>query len=222
MDKIKGVIFDMDGLMIDTEKYYNYYMCKAANELGFPMKKEHALLLRSLDNRFSGTLMQEYLGKDYDHQKVRELYHVYIEDYFAENDIEVKPGLFEILNYLKGKNCKICVATATRKSRALSFLKRIGAEPYVAYICSGYDLENSKPAPDIYLYTADQMGLLPEECVALEDSPNGVRAAYAAGCKTIMVPDLTQPEEEIQKMIYAKADTLHEVIGILEKLLPQE
>lgn len=220
--KIKGVIFDMDGLMIDTEKYYNFYLCKAANELGFPMEKEHALMLRSLDERLAGPLMQRYLGAEYHHENVLALYRTYIEEYFASHEIEVKPGLFELLEYLREHQYITCVATATEKRRALSFLNRIGAAPYFSYLCSGKDLKNSKPAPDIYLMTAAKMGLAPEACIALEDSPNGVRAASAAGCRTIMVPDLTQPDEELNGLIYAKADTLKSVIDIIETVMPAE
>lgn len=220
--EIKGVIFDMDGLMIDTEKHYNYYLCKAANELGFPMKREHALMLRSLDERLAGPLMQQYLGAGYDHQSVLALYRGYVNEYFSSHEIEVKPGLFELLQYLQKHHYITCVATATEKNRACSFLNKIGAAPYFSYLCSGKDLEHSKPAPDIYLKTAAEMGLAPENCIALEDSPNGVRAAHGAGCCTIMVPDLTQPDEELRGMIFAKADTLEAVIDIIETTVPAE
>lgn len=215
--EIKGVIFDMDGLMIDTEKHYNQFLCRAANELGFPMKREHALMLRSLDKRLAGPLMQKYLGAAYDHQRVKERYNKYVDEYFATHEIEVKPGLFQLLEYLREQHYITCVATATARNRALTFLKKIGAAQYFTYLCSGHELENSKPAPDIYLKTAKEMGLKPSDCIALEDSPNGVRAASSAGCCTIMVPDLTQPDEEIRNLIFAKADTLTEVIGIIEE-----
>lgn len=215
--KIKGVIFDMDGLMIDTEKIYNHYLCRSANELGYPMEREHALMLRSLDERQAGPLMQQYLGREYDHDKVLKLYRGYIREYFAVHEIERKPGLFELLEYLREHNYKTCVATATEKNTAEAFLEQIGAAEYFDNLCSGSELEHSKPAPDIYLKAAGEIGCAPGECLALEDSPNGVRSACGAGCRTVMVPDLTQPDPELKNMIFAEAETLLEVIGILEK-----
>ncbi len=213
--QIKGVIFDMDGLMIDTEKIYNCCMVRAANELGYPMERGHALMLRSLDVRLAGPLMRKYFGESYDHGAVRKLYHKYVDEYFAEHEIEIKPGLFELLNYLKERKYRTCVATSTEKSRAEALLDRIGVRPYFEYLCFGSDLANSKPAPDIYQKASEEIGLMPKECMALEDSPNGVRSAYAAGCRAVMVPDLTQPDEEISSMIYAKADSLFDVKTLL-------
>ena len=73
-------------------------------------------------------------------------------------------------------------------------------------------VKRGKPAPDIYIFAAEQLGLKPEECIALEDSPNGVKSAAGAGCKTIMVPDLTEPDEELQPLLHAKANSLSDVI----------
>ena len=215
--KIKGVIFDMDGLMIDTEKIYNHYLCRAANELGYPMTREHALLLRSLDEKQAGPLMQQYLGREYDHEKVLKLYRGYIREYFAAHEIERKPGLFELLEYLTEHGYRTCVATATEKKTAKAFLERIGAAKYFDELCSGSELEHSKPAPDIYLKAAREIGCDPKECLALEDSPNGVRSAHAAGCRTVMVPDLTRPDKELRDTTFAVAETLFDVISILEK-----
>lgn len=214
--KIKGIIFDMDGVMVDTEKHYNRCMCRAANDMGYPMKREHALMLRSLDLSIAGPLMQKYFGKDYDHVKVRKLYHKYVDEYFAEHEVEVKPGLFELLNYLKKENYAICVATSSDLARTERFLKKIHAFDYFDKICSGEEFEHSKPAPDIYLAAAQCLGLKPGECIALEDSPNGITSAYRAGCRPVMIPDLTEPEEEIKPMLFSTKKRLDEVIGLLE------
>ena len=213
--QIKGVIFDMDGLMIDTEKVYNCCMVRAANELGYPMEREHALMLRSLDVRLAESLLKKYFGETYEYGKVRKLYRRYVDEYFASHEIEVKPGLFKLLAYLKEQNYLTCVATSTDRERANALLDKIGVKPYFRHFCFGSELAHSKPAPDIYQKACEKIGLLPKECMALEDSPNGVRAAFAAGCRTVMVPDLTQPDEEISSMIYAKVDTLWDVKTLL-------
>lgn len=80
-------------------------------------------------------------------------------------------------------------------------------------------IENGKPAPDIYLAAAKELGLDPGECIALEDSPNGIRSAHAAGCKPVMIPDLSQPDEETKKLLYACCDDLSKVIGVIQKLV---
>lgn len=215
--RIKGVIFDMDGLMVDTEKHYNRCLVRAANELGYPMEKKHALLLRSLDHKLAGPLMQKFFGPEYDHEKVLERYYPYVEEHFASNDPEVKPGLYQLLDYLEKMGYKRAVATATNMQRAKDFLTRIGVIDRFECIYSGKMLQNSKPAPDIYLMASEALGLLPQECIALEDSPNGVKSAFAAGCKAVMVPDLTEPDEEVKELLYAKADSLDGVIKVLEK-----
>lgn len=214
---IKGVIFDMDGLMVDTEKHYNRYLVKSANELGFPMKEEDALLLRSLDKKLAGPLMQKIFGAEYDHGKVLERYYPYVEEYFKTNDPEVKPGLYKLLDYLQEAGYQRAVATATNMKRAEDFLTRIGVINRFECIYSGRALANSKPAPDIYLMAAGELGLRPQECIALEDSPNGVKSAASAGCKVVMIPDLSEPDEELSGLLYEKAENLEEVIEILKR-----
>lgn len=216
--RVKGVIFDMDGLMIDTEGAYGDCMIRASNELGYPVRREHALMLRSLDHKLAEVLMKEIFGSGYEHGAVMERYTSYVNDYFSSHTPEVKPGLYELLDYLEENGYQKAVATSTNIELAMDLLTRAGIDDRFTCVYSGEDLENSKPAPDIYLMAAEKLGFRPEECVALEDSPNGVKAAAAAGCNAVMVPDLTEPEEEIQKLLYAKAKSLDKVIEVLEQL----
>lgn len=216
---IKGVIFDMDGLMIDTEKYYNYFFRVAAKELDMPLEKEHALLIRNLSPEVAGKLLRQECGEDYDHKKVLARCGGYIRTHFAENGIEVKPGLYELLEYLEAAGLQLSVATSTKRSEALESLNKIGVAKYFTHICSGAELAHGKPAPDIYIQTTRLMGLEPEECVALEDSPNGVRSAAAAGCRTIMVPDLSQPDDELRALLWKEVESLDQVIPILQSAL---
>lgn len=211
---IKGVIFDMDGLMLDTEKLLKRFWIKAAGEYGFDMKTEHVLGIRSLAAKYAIPKLQGIFGEDFDYQKIRSRRIELMNDYIRENGIEKKKGLDELLEYLKGK-FSIAVATATDYERTEMYLKKVGVFEYFDKIICGPMVENGKPAPDIYLKAAEELGLPPEECAALEDSPNGILSAYRAGCKPIMVPDLSQPDEETMSMLYAKADCLSDVIDIL-------
>lgn len=215
---IKAVIFDMDGLILDTEKLLVKYWCQAANEAGFPMQREHALNIRSLARKFAIPYLQGIFGEDFDYVKIRTRRMELMSEYISEHGIETKPGLAELLEYLKAHNIPAAVATATDYERTEKYLTQVGFFSYFSKIVCAAMVENGKPKPDIYLYAAQQLGLDPSECLALEDSPNGVRSASSAGCVTVMVPDLTQPDDELNSLIYAKAGSLADVCGIIERI----
>lgn len=214
---VKAVIFDMDGLILDTEKLLVKYWCQAANEAGFPMQREHALNIRSLHRRFAIPYLQGLFGEDFDYVKIRNRRMELMTEALAENGLELKNGVRELLAFLKEQGIPAAIATATDLERTKDYLGRVGIfEQFDRIVCATM-VEYGKPKPDIYLYAAQQLGLQPCECMALEDSPNGVRSAASAGCVTVMVPDLTQPDEELGALIYAKADSLTDVIGIIQR-----
>lgn len=214
---VKAVIFDMDGLILDTEKLLVKYWCQAANEAGFPMQREHALNIRSLHRRFAIPYLQGLFGEEFDYVKIRNRRMELMTEALAENGLELKDGVRELLAFLKEQGIPAAIATATDLERTKDYLGRVGIfEQFDRIVCATM-VEYGKPKPDIYLYAAQQLGLQPCECMALEDSPNGVRSAASAGCVTVMVPDLTQPDEELGALIYAKADSLTDVIGIIQR-----
>lgn len=210
MDSIKAVILDMDGTMIDTEKIYLIYWIKAANYFGYDMKPEHVLSIRSLAGKYACKRFVEFFGEDCDYYKIREKRKELMKEYFKENGIEKKQGLDEFLEYAKNKGLKIAVATATDYERTGQYLKELDIEKYFDEIVCANMVENGKPEPDIYVEAAKRLGYSPQQCLALEDAPNGVLSAYRAGCKVIMIPDLTEPDEETAKYLYAKASNLIE------------
>lgn len=205
---MKAVIFDMDGVLIDTEKHLVRLWCQAAKEFGYDMKREHALMIRSLAGEYAGPKLQSIYGEEFDYPLVRSRRKELMKAYLEENGIEKKPGVEEILLYLKELGLKTAVATATDEERATKYLKEIGIyELFDKVVCANM-VEHGKPMPDVYLYACKQIGEMPEECYAVEDSPNGVKSASSAGCKTIMIPDLTEPDEETEKLLYAKVNSL--------------
>lgn len=214
---IKAVIFDMDGLILDTEKLLVKYWCQAANEAGFPMQREHALNIRSLARKFAIPYLQGEFGEDFDYVSIRARRMELMSQALECDGLQLKKGIRELLEYLKQSGISSAVATATDYERAKAYLTRVGIFDSFDKIVCATMVESGKPAPDIYLYAAEQLGLPPCECMALEDSPNGVRSAAAAGCITVMVPDLTQPDEELSKLIFAKADSLIDVPEIIKK-----
>ncbi len=214
---IKAVIFDMDGLILDTEKLLVKYWCQAANEAGFPMQREHALNIRSLARKFAIPYLQGEFGEDFDYVSIRSRRMELMSQALERDGLQLKKGICELLEYLKQSGIPSAVATATDYERAKAYLTRVGIFDSFDKIVCATMVESGKPAPDIYLYAAEQLGLPPRECMALEDSPNGVRSAAAAGCVTVMVPDLTQPDEELGRLIFAKANSLLDVPAIIQK-----
>ena len=213
---IKGVISDMDGVMLDTEKLYVRFWCEAAQSHGYPMKKEHALGIRSMARPFAIQKLQGWFGEDFDYDKVRDTRVKIMDEYISAHGIEAKRGAKNLLQWLKANNIKTALATATAVDRATLYLDRVGLLEYFDVIASARMVQRGKPEPDIYLYAAGQLGLDPKDCLALEDSQNGVRSAAAAGCKTVLVPDLDNPENELSHLLYATACDLKEVIAIIQ------
>lgn len=213
---IKAVIFDMDGVLIDTEKYLNLFWKQAAKEHGFCLQQEHALMIRSLDKKFAAPKLRELYGESFPYEEIRNRRRELMEEHLQKNGIEKKPAVSALLIYLKEHGYKTAVATATDLERTKKYLSEIEILDYFDKIICAPMVENGKPMPDIYLSACHQIGEEPQECLAVEDSPNGILAAFRAGCQVVMVPDLTQPEAEIIPLLYGKADTLKGIIALLE------
>ena len=214
---IKAVIFDLDGTILDTEKLLVKYWCEAANSLGYPMERRHALEIRSLTHRLTAPLFKEWFGEDCDYLEIRAIRMKLMQEHIDKYGLDVKAGARELLLWLGEKGYKRAVATATDIERAGQLLKTAGLYDCFDNVISASMVEWGKPRPDIYIYAAEQLGLPTSECIAVEDSPNGIISASDAGCKTIMVPDLTEPEEELKPRLFACCDSLADIIGILEE-----
>lgn len=212
---MKAIIFDMDGTLIDTEKYYRICWRKAAEQFGYHMTDEQALAMRSLGRPFAQAQLREWFGEELDYQKVRICAREMTEEYLAQEGIGCKPGALTLLSWLKERDIVAAVATAASLERAQDYLGRVGLLRFFDEIISATQVKEGKPSPDIYLYACEKLEAAPEECYAVEDSPNGVLSAYRAGCKVIMVPDQTQPDEELAKCLYAKVDSLEKIRELL-------
>ena len=214
---ICAVIFDMDGVLIDTEKHYNAAWCQAATEAGFPFTREHALLLRSCEAKEGEKLMQGIFGPSFDYYAIRERRRELVRERLAQYGLEKKPGVEETLRFLRAKGIKTAVATATALDITKSHLTTIGVCDLFDSIVSAKNVAHGKPEPDVYLYACEQIGERPQDCMAVEDSPNGIMAAYRAGLRTVMVPDRTQPDEELTKYLYACVNSLSDLCELVDK-----
>lgn len=216
--KINAVLFDMDGLVLDTEKLYTRFWMEAANELGYPMTFEQGLGMRSLNRNAGAAKLKSYFGESIDYDKVRSK-RIELMDAFVEKEgVYLKPGIHELLDYLKEKGIKTAIATSSPIERTVKYLSSVHIEKRFDELISGYMVEKGKPEPDIYLYAAEKLGVKPEDCMVLEDSPAGILAAFRAGCIPVMVPDQDEPDEDIKKLLYQRADNLVAVIDILKKV----
>lgn len=214
----RGAIFDMDGLMLDTEKLLVRFWRQAAAEYGYDMTDEDVFGIRSLSRKYSVPRLKERFGQDFPFEDVRSRRIALMNSFIDENGFDVKKGLFELLSWLKNTGISIAVATATSRDRATAYLEHIDALRYFDAVICGDMVTNGKPEPDIYITAADGLGIPCEECAAFEDSPNGVLSAYRAGCQVIMIPDLTQPTEDMLPMLSGVYDDLEKAIAYFKEV----
>lgn len=214
---VKGVLFDMDGIVLDTEKLYTRFWMEAAQYFGFPMTLEQALGMRSLSKELGEQRLKDYFGDAIDYQQVRQQRIKIMTEYIEKNGVEIKPGIHELLAFLQEKGIKTSIATSSPLDRTKLYLSQVGLEDKFDALVSGHMVEKGKPAPDIYLYAAANLGLAPEECLVLEDSPTGIQAAYSAGCIPVMIPDQDEPDDQIKDKMFAVAESLIIVEKFLEE-----
>lgn len=205
----------MDGTLIDTEKYYRRFWPMALAEFGYRMTDEQALTMRSLGRPFAPRQLKGWFGEDFDYIAVRDRRKALMEETIDREGIERKPGSLELLKRLKQEGMTTAIATATDLERTGKYLKMTGLEGYFDRLISATQVKEGKPSPDIYLYACEQLGVSPEDCIAVEDSPNGVLSAYRAGCKVVMVPDQTEPDEELSRLLYAKVTRIDSLTDLL-------
>jgi len=214
--KISTVLFDMDGTITDTEKVYNKFWIEAAHSLGEKdFGYEDALLLRSLNSTDARALMQSRFSPEFPYDEIHMACRGMVTDYLAQNDIPLKPGVFEILSYLKENGYKTAVVTATKLDLATERLKKANLFDKFDTVVSAHQAKRGKPHADPYLFACDTLRVTPSECLAVEDAPNGVKSAYAAGCRVVMIPDLTEPTQDLLPMLYASVPSLLSLKDIL-------
>jgi HAD superfamily hydrolase (TIGR01509 family) len=212
---IEAVIFDMDGTLHDTETVFHAAWRKAAAIWDVP--DIETTLADCTGRNMAG--IEKYWCAKYKSPSYEEFFearHRFFEEMTADG-IPVKEGAMELLSYLKERGYKIGLATSTRRSGAEAHLRDTGMDGFFDVVMTGNDVENGKPAPDIFLRAAEGLGVAPQHCVGVEDSFNGIRGLYAAGMKPVMVPDITLPTPEIQRMLWAQCRRLTDLIPLLER-----
>ena len=212
---VRAVVFDMDGLLVDSEVVYCEALTVQAAEMGHDLPM--AVLKRMIGHTWAGSaqVLREHFGPDFDTDALRD---GSVEKFYAlaEAEIALKTGVLELLDLLDAAGLPRAIATSSRRVDVDHHLAAHGLTDRFNAIKAQGDYARGKPHPDPYLRAAEALGVPPQDCLALEDSHNGVRAAAAAGMMTIMVPDMLDPTEEMRTLCIRIARDLHEVRDLLE------
>jgi HAD superfamily hydrolase (TIGR01509 family) len=217
--QIRAVVFDMDGLLVDTEAQIRDLMVEAATARGADLPFEVFKRMVGLPQAQSDIVARAHFGPAFPLQEwlaeVVELAH-------AERAVGValKTGVVELLDHLDADAIPRAIATSSSHNAVKATLGPSGLLPRFHTVVAAGDYEHGKPNPDPFLTAADRLGVAPEHCLALEDSHNGVRAAHAAGMMTVMVPDLLEATEEMREKCLAIVETLHHVREMIEAAAP--
>ncbi len=211
---LKGAIFDMDGLMFDTEQIWQKNWNRIADEMGIILAEEFKYNICGTSGRLMDSVCEKYYGVE-DGATVSSVVKQRVHDDLIEFTPE-KPGIHEILEFFREKGVRMAVASSSAEEVIRRNLKNTNTEDYIEAVVSGIGMANGKPAPDIFLKAADMLGLDPKDCYVFEDAFNGVTAGYNAGCRTIMIPDMSQPTDEIRAM--ATGGVYDSLLSALEAL----
>ena len=212
---IRAVVFDLDGTLLDTEKLYKRFWLEAAQRLGYPMREEHALMIRSMAAEKAGPLLRREVCPTFDYAAVRALRRELMEAFIDEHGVDPKPGMRQTLAALRERGLRLGLATATPPDRVRKYLTLVGAQGMLDTIACASMVPHGKPAPDIYLLAARQLGVKPEEALAVEDAPSGIRAAHAAGLHPVMIPDQDEPDAEIRSLCEAVVRSLPDILMLI-------
>lgn len=215
MEKIKLVIFDMDGLILDTEKLYLEYGLEIFKELGYDITREIFLGTVGMTDKSAGEYYINLYGENFDYNVIADKIDEKLLVTSKDGKVGLKSGLFELLEFLDGNGIKKVVATSTARGKAEYMLENAGILNRFDFLVCGDEVKSGKPNPEIFLKAAEIAGVNPKNCMVLEDSHNGLRAANSAGMVPVMIPDLLEINEEIEKIVFKNLKTLENIIEIL-------
>lgn len=214
---MKAFIFDMDGVIFDTEKLYEYFWIEAAKFYGYAMTLNDVSAIRSTDSKIAKETLQIRICDDFDYEAVKQKRIELMYEYTTQHGVELKPGVMELFYELKEKQYKIALATTSNFKRTMDFLDMWNLAGFFDCIITGDTVANCKPDPEIYLKAANELNIEPSECYAVEDSYNGVRSAYNAGCRVVMVLDRDTETDEMKKKTQKIVSSLYELVSFIKR-----
>ncbi|MEM7533241.1 MAG: HAD family phosphatase [Chloroflexota bacterium] len=213
---IQAVIFDMDGLMIDTERIAQQAWQQVGAEWGYTFSDDVYLQAIGRTKEDTGVLFKEAYGVSFPFEEMYAQKQALLHDAVHYGEIPIKDGLLDLLDWLEAQHIPKAVATSTARPTATIKLQKTGLIDRFPVTVCGDEIANGKPAPDIYLKAAIGLGIEPATCLVLEDSEPGTHSAHAAGMIPITVPDMKLPSAETRSIAYAVVDSLHDVLDILK------
>ena len=216
---VQAVIFDVDGTLLDTERIYMKAWKEAAAEMGYVMPDRVLQMTRAVNAKDAARIFEEEIGNGFSYTATRPIRVRIAEEIIHRESPILKPGVLELLDFLKEKGIRLAVASSTNTQTTKEHLASSGILEPFEVVVGGDQIVNGKPHPDIFLRAAELLGAAPEMCVVVEDSPAGIKAGHAAGMKTVLVPDQAAITDEIVAMCDKVLKSLVEMPAYLETLI---
>lgn len=213
--KLAAVVLDMDGLMLDTESIYKLAWQSAATDIGFDLDDDYYLTLVGQTNPACEAALLNRFGDHFPMNDFRDRWSLLWRTHVETSGIPTKPGLIELLSFLRERQIPTAVATSSDRDYARLSLRSAKLENWFDNVITGDQVVNGKPAPDIYIEAVRRLGVAAVNCVALEDSDAGVLAASAAGMITVMVPDLKAPSSQARDAAYCVVASLVDARNVI-------
>lgn len=215
---LAAVVFDMDGLLLDSERVSQEVLLKAADILGAPLTPEAAIKMVGRNAPSGYTYLTEIFGDEKAVAPFLEKTHELYEAEFESGRIPLKAGVLNLLDTLDELKIPRAIATSTRRHIAIRKLTKVDVVTRFDFIIGGDEVVNGKPAPDIYLKACSFLGAEPAHCIACEDSDFGIQAAFTAGLRPILVPDLLTPTEAMKQHAWKILPDLHQVAALVRQM----
>ena len=215
---VSGIIFDMDGVLIDSERQSNEGWLWAAEQLGVDMPMWLIDSFKGAPAELCCKFFDDYYKGAIDYWEAKELRTQHVYKIRETEGIPVKNGVKDIFEYIRNNGLKCAVATSTRRESAEKTLHEIGVWDYLDAVVYGDEVERGKPEPDIFLRAAKAIGVNPSEAVVVEDSINGIKAGYAADMRVVHIPDTIAIDDDIRKLTYMVCADLNGLIDVVESI----
>lgn len=211
-----AILFDMDGLILDTEPINIKARVEEGNKIGLEITEEMAMATIGMSHKYVEEYFKKFFGDRFDHSYFREKRKEHLIKYMKQNGLPLKEGVVELLEFLKSKKIRTAIVTSSSRNIINEYKKYGNIFDYFELIVSGDEVKEGKPSPDVYLYAALKLGVEPSSCLVLEDSKNGVISGSKAGMTVCMIPDLIVPDEEVFSYHPIIKKTLLDVMEMLK------
>lgn len=218
----EGVVFDVDGVLFDTERLAHGVWLEVSARMGWPQVGQRYLEFVGQNRADLLQAMLEQFGPDFPRETFMEICSLTLQERMEREGVPVKAGVTEILGFLQAHQIPAALATSTRKERTERRMDMTGLGRYFQTVITGDQVAHSKPNPEIYQIACRRLGVDPAHTLAVEDSPNGIRSASAAGMLVVMIPDLIPPTPELEKLLFRRFDSLLELRDWLSGTLESE